>query len=110
MPEDRESRIAALFQSYRDSLPPAVLELESLWAQLEKGWDIEVAAEFDRKAHNLAGSAATFDLVEVGSTARELENTFKPLLESEYNRSDARWPDSQQLLVSLREMIDALSA
>lgn len=107
MPEDRQSRIDALFQSYRESLPALLLELEGSWASLQKAWDAELAAEFDRKVHGLAGSAATFELEEIGAAAKELEYCFKPVLDMEYDTNHSRWLESSQLLATLKELIES---
>lgn len=107
MPEDTRSLIAVLFQDYRESLPAILLELERSWAALQKAWDADLAAEFDRKVHGLAGSAATFELEEIGAAARELEYCFKPVLDMEYDTSHSRWLESSQLLATLKELIES---
>ena len=108
MIEDAQSRIKALFKSYRESLPTLLAELASDWDELQKQWDTDVAAEFERKVHGLAGSAATFDLEELGQLARELEHTFRPLRESEFDETDIRWTESNHLFTQLKEMIESL--
>lgn len=107
MSENKQSRIEALFRSYRASLPGLLTELGATWSQLEKCWDAELAAEFDRKVHGIAGSAATFELAEIGALAGKLEQCFKPLLDMEYDRHNPRWVDSSQLLVDLKLMIES---
>ncbi len=99
------SRIEALFQSYRESLPSLLTELESMWQALNQQWDADLAAEFDRKVHGLAGSAATFDLAVIGDIARELEHTFKPLLDT--SEDDERKALAQQGLQKLKETIQS---
>lgn len=81
MSEDRQARIEALFRSYRESLPELMSEIDSMWLKLKQQWDTDIATEFNRKVHGLAGSAATFALQEIGDVARELEHSFKPLLD-----------------------------
>jgi len=107
MSEDTQSRIAALFQDYRESLPAILLELERSWSSLQKAWEPDIAAEFDRKVHGLAGSAATFDLEEIGAVARELEYCFKPVFDMEYDTSHSSWLESSQLLARLKELIES---
>jgi len=104
MSEDRESSIQALFLSYRESLPSLVDELNSTWKKINQQWDADLAAEFDRKVHSLAGSAATFDLDNIGDVARKLEYTFKPLLD--VNKDDSRRATVEQLLVKLKKIIE----
>lgn len=108
MLEDAQSRINALFESYRESLPPLLEELTSSWLQLEKSWDAHLAKEFDRKVHGIAGSAATFGLEEIGATARTLEQAFKPLLDAEYDKDNPQWAASWQLFQQLQEMVNLL--
>lgn len=105
MPEDKQSRIDALFLSYRKSLPVLMVEIESMWNGLSQQWDAELAAEFDRKIHGLAGSAATFDLEIIGDIARELEHTFKPLFDD--NSDQTRIATSAQLLSKLKDAIQS---
>jgi len=107
MSEDTHQRIAALFQDYRESLPALLLELEQSWATLQKSWDAGVAADFDRKVHGLAGSAATFDLEEIGAVARELEYCFKPVFDMEYDTSHSCWLESSKLFATLKELIES---
>jgi len=107
MTENKSSRIEALFESYRKSLPVLAVELESTWKRLNTQWDAKLASEFDRKVHGLAGSAATFDLVEVGDVARELEHAFKPLLAMQDH--DACLSTLNQLFTKLKTAIAVVS-
>jgi len=103
MSNDKQSRLDALFSSYRASLAPLMLELESMWNDLSQQWDAELAVEFDRKVHGLAGSAATFDLSMIGEAARELEHAFKPLLD--VSSDDQRLILTEQLFLKLKETV-----
>ena len=103
MPEDKQTRIEALFRSYRESLPTLMVEIESMWESLNIHWEPELAAEFDRKVHGLAGSAATFDLEVIGNVARELEHAFKPLLDNSSDREC--FTTVLQVLPKLKETI-----
>ncbi len=105
MSNDKQSRIDTLFSSYRASLAPLMLELESMWNDLNRQWNAELAAEFDRKVHGLAGSAATFDLAVIGDAARELEHTFNPLLDM--NKDDARLVLVEELFQQLKKTIES---
>jgi len=105
MPEDKQTRIEALFRSYRESLPALMVEIESMWESLNIQWEPELAAEFDRKVHGLAGSAATFDLEVIGNVARELEHAFKTLLED--NSDSDCLAVVVQLLQKLKETIQS---
>jgi len=107
MSTDKQSRIDAIFQSYRNSLPNLMAELTLLQEKLNTEWDIDQAVEFDRKVHNLAGSAATFELEKIGTAARKLEQSFKPLVHAEYNAANPRLAESNQLLVLLRATIES---
>ena len=57
--------------------------------------------------HGLAGSAATFELEEVGIAARELELCFKPVLDMEYDTSHSRWSELNRLFATLKERIES---
>jgi len=103
--DDIQSRIKSLFQSYRDSLPALMADIDSLWQQIQIKWDEDQASELLRKVHGLAGSAATFELVEVGELAREIELTFKPLFK--VNGDESRRLKIKQLLGKLKQMIDS---
>jgi len=82
MTDKSKDRISQLFQSYRESLPVRLQELETAWAELEASWDEERANEFDMTCHGLAGSALTFDCDKVGDIARQIEILFKPELDN----------------------------
>jgi HPt (histidine-containing phosphotransfer) domain-containing protein len=85
----KEERLAALFKSYRDHLPVRMHELESKWEELKRGWNPSCAAEFDRACHNIAGSAPTFELPEIGEAARAVEYDMKSLLNGEADFNSA---------------------
>lgn len=103
MTQNRQSRIEALFVSYRDSLPPLMLEFETTWQCLVSEWDESLARDFERKVHGLAGSAATFELAQIGDAARELEYQLKSLLE---NHSDTtRLADAEKRLLQLKDVV-----
>ena len=105
MSEDIQSRIESLFLSYRESLPSLIEELELMWKKISLQWDADLAAEFDRKVHSLAGSAATFKMTEIGEIARELEAAFKPLLNE--RDDDVRQEKTEQLLFKLKQLIES---
>jgi len=106
--EDTQARVRALFQSYRESLPPLMLELATSWAQLEPHWDANEAKEFHRKVHGIAGSAATFDCAEIGAVAKNLEYAFAPLLNIEMSENDQYWSKSKQLFQQLQALVKLL--
>src|SRR5690606_26137230 len=51
------------------------------WNQLQYSWDVEVFERMYRAVHNLAGTGATFGFGTLGSVAREIANSLKPVLE-----------------------------
>ena len=89
MADSREERIAALFKSYRDGLPARLHDLESKWEELKLGWNPPCAADFDRACHGIAGSAATFDLPEIGEAAKAIEYDIESLIKGEADFTSA---------------------
>jgi hypothetical protein len=89
MTVSREERLAALFKSYRDALPARLHELETKWEELKRGWNPPCAVEFDRACHNLAGSAPSFELPEIGEAAKAVEYDMKSLLKGETDFNSA---------------------
>ena len=59
--------------AYRLSLPGRVAMLEATWRQLQAGDVAGLSDELRRIAHGLAGSGATFGMMEVSTAGRELE-------------------------------------
>ena len=76
-----------------------------MWKKISQQWDDDLAAEFDRKVHSLAGSAATFKMTEIGEVASTLEAAFKPLLNE--CDDDARQAKTEQLLFKLKQLIES---
>jgi len=109
MSEESQERIKKLFQSYRDSLPERMHELDELWGQLILSWNAEAAAEFDRVCHGLAGSALTFDCAEVGAIARQIEKLFKSQLQNSGPVPQAMIGEVRSMLSELSESISKLS-
>ena len=109
MSDKSQDRIKQLFQSYRDSLPERMYELDELWGQLALSWDAEAADEFDRTCHGLAGSALTFDCSEVGDIARQIEILFKSQLQNNSPVPPELISEIRALLSELSEVISKVS-
>jgi len=99
----KQDRIQRLFQSYHESLPARMAELDELWAQLISSWDDEMAVSFDTICHSLAGSALTFDCDDVGEIAKQIEIRFKPELENSK-------PIAEGLRTEIRALLNELSS
>jgi len=107
MSDEIQSRIEALFGAYRESLPGLLAELDSAWISLSAQWDDAIAKDFDRKVHGIAGSAPTFDLVDVGDAAKKLELAFKPLVTKKSSFDEVLFNDTHQLFLELKETISS---
>ncbi|NNG14250.1 MAG: hypothetical protein HKM22_03745 [Gammaproteobacteria bacterium] len=105
MMESSEQRIAALFKSYRDDLPVRIHDLESKWEELKRGWNLPCAAEFDIACHNIAGSAPTFDLPEIGEAARVVERDIKALINGEADFNSAKVNEIDVKMHALRNSL-----
>ena len=65
-------------------LPEKLAEIERGWVGLpDRSFETKRFRLLYRQVHNLAGSAGTFDLPDVGNAAREIEKLLKPLLKGE---------------------------
>ena len=107
MSDEIQSRIEALFGAYRESLPELLAELDSAWSSLSAKWDDTVAKDFDRKVHGIAGSAPTFDLVDVGEAAKKLELAFKILVREKTEFDGDLYSETHQLFLDLKETISS---
>jgi HPt (histidine-containing phosphotransfer) domain-containing protein len=64
---------------YTRSLPRRLEQVESLWQQILKGESLaEALPAFERHAHSIAGSAATFGWADLGLAAQALELAIEP--------------------------------
>jgi HPt (histidine-containing phosphotransfer) domain-containing protein len=64
---------------YSRSLPHRLEQVRSLWQQILKGEGLaDALPAFERHAHSLAGSAATFGWAELGLAAQALELAIEP--------------------------------
>lgn len=71
--------LVELSAEYRGSLPGKLAEIDSLWAALRGGSEpVARVADLRRLLHTIAGSARTFGLAEVGSSAKLAENFLGP--------------------------------
>lgn len=64
---------------YTRSLPHRLEQVASLWQQILKGESLaEALPAFERHAHSLAGSAATFGWADLGLAAQAVELAIEP--------------------------------
>ncbi len=82
---DQSGRMERILQEGRDrfagQLPEKLAEIETGCAKLSQGTlEPDRVRSLFRRIHNLAGSAGTFGLPEVGAAARDLESLLAPLL------------------------------
>lgn len=73
----QSSRIAALMQSYTDSLPQRIAAIEDCWKKAQLDWDVSVLKAFGELCHSLAGSAATFEHDAIGDAAGQIETLIR---------------------------------
>ena len=73
-------RLAELRADYRRRLPGRIAGLEETWQALCGEWELELAREFFRQVHNLAGSAQTYGFPYVSEAARALEEAIHDAL------------------------------
>ena len=69
-------QLQALKEGYTQELPARMAELEHAWVDPYAG-DEERVSRIRALAHQLAGTASTFGLTQVGAAARELELSAK---------------------------------
>ena len=105
----RDEKITAIFKAYRDDLPGRMQELTTAWEKLRLAWDVDCAGDLDRFSHSIAGSAATFDLPEVGDAARLIENDIKSLLSGELEFNAVIINDIGMKMNGLRGIINKLA-
>lgn len=68
---------------YRQSLPGRLERIDLLWrAEMAGAAEPDALAALERLAHGIAGSAATFGFVPLGSAAKVLELALNPFVES----------------------------
>ncbi len=74
-----KQQLEALSAEYRATLPGKLARVDALWQGLSSGEaDAGASADLLRELHTLAGSAKTFGLAAVSSTARTAEVFFEP--------------------------------
>jgi diguanylate cyclase (GGDEF)-like protein len=75
-----ENTLDALRQHFAGRLPERLREIEEAWRNARAaGWRQEEAKTAHRLAHSLVGAGATFGFPAVTTTARLLEQRFKPV-------------------------------
>ena len=78
-----KEKLEGLRKTYSAQLPEKISQIEELWTRIARGeWDKTLLDELVRKAHTIAGSAASFGFASVSSTARVLEMELKARLEA----------------------------
>ena len=97
-----EEKLKALRDAYRKHLPSKMNEGNMLWTMLNSGdWDPNLAKDFHRYVHTLAGSAPTFGFVEIGHSAREIEAIIKQCLTENKQPSTEEYDKVSSILAKL---------
>jgi chemotaxis protein histidine kinase CheA len=97
-----EQAMQELRKEYRQALPDRVAEVEQEWHKVRDGdWSQGDFRTLVRFAHNLAGSGATYGLMPVSRSARELELYVKGLANAPLPLEEAE-PEIEARLAALR--------
>jgi len=107
----------ALRQSFANRLNGRVDNLHNYWKTLKANWQPDLFFEFYREIHTLVGSSLTFEFVQIGEKARQLENILELRFKSdrqlyeEHSQPAVIQPDetqSQQIEMLLDELKQAV--
>lgn len=101
-----EQAMQELRREYRMGLPARVAEVEQEWHKLRDGeWREADFRTLVRFAHNLAGSGATYGVMPVSRTAKELELYVKGLTNTALPLAQAE-PEMEERLAALRACLN----
>ena len=110
-PEGVAERLAKLRQSYAESLPSKIDEIESIVDSFQAGtscgFDEPCLGELRSCAHKLAGAGATFGFAAMGDTAREIELLAHGILNSENPPTGEATSKILQLVSTLRSRAES---
>jgi|GEM_PF-2333324 Hpt domain. len=81
LPPRFQHKFERLRQNYSNELRTKLCTIVQNWNHLQYAWDADVFESLYRAVHNLAGTGATFGYAALGSIAREIANSLKPVLE-----------------------------
>lgn len=81
LPPRFQHKFERLRQNYSNELRTKLHNIVTDWNQLQHVWDADVFERMYRAVHNLAGTGATFGYATLGTIAREIANSLKPVLE-----------------------------
>lgn len=81
MREDVRRKLASLQEAYVKTLPSKISEIEAFWGVLKAEWNKENLVAFQRMAHNLHGTSASYGLMKISEASEELEHYLANLQE-----------------------------
>jgi hypothetical protein len=101
LPPRFQHKFERLRQNYSNELRTKLRNIVADWNQLQYSWDAEVFERMYRAVHNLAGTGATFGFGALGSVAREIANSLKPVLEHRQSIEPAQAHYLMPLVINL---------
>ena len=106
-----QQKLDALRVEYTRKLPEKIAEIENIWSELNSStWDLDKLQVLHRQSHSLAGSGSTFGYQDISTTARELDNELKSLLESTTAPSKNQSEQINRKLSDLKKACQAVTA
>jgi HPt (histidine-containing phosphotransfer) domain-containing protein len=100
--------LAALSEEYRAELPERMLELDALWSAAQTA--VQPPQTLRRALHSIAGSARTFGLPELSSSARRAEQLLDACCERGEPLPQEAKADFESLLQALKTAASARQA
>jgi len=78
-----QEKIFVVRKNFAEQLPRKIDKVEKTWKLLEQGsWKKDQFQLFFHMIHTISGSSGTMGFPEIGSSASQLENLIKPLMDS----------------------------
>lgn len=103
--QELESAMRQLRAEYQRGLPEQVEEMARVWrALVTKQWSAVEFRGFIRSAHQLAGSGATYGMIEVSQAARTLQSYAKKL-DATVRPTPEQCANLEGLLAQLRKAV-----
>lgn len=99
-----EDKLRLLRNEFLDKLPETISDINAQWVEVTNThWEMESVFTLHRLTHNLAGSSATFGLMNVAETARDLDEELMVLLDTKQAPEQADIETIKQKLEALKQ-------
>ncbi len=100
-----QKKLDDLFKIYSKNLPNKIIQIETLWNEQQRHFNLIKFQDFHREVHSLSGSAGTYGYSELSKAARQMEIFLKTFL----NKALLTSEDQEKITAYLSQLKSTLT-